>query len=91
MADRAVPVPVRVIAELLGVDPDRFEDVKRWSQAAIAIFGQQASPDVAAAANAGTTTNLRTQSRTSNTQSPFTHASAARRTKRSDRHKTPPA
>ncbi len=25
----AVPLPVRVIAELLGVDPDRFEDFKR--------------------------------------------------------------
>ncbi len=52
VADLAVPVPVRVIAELLGVDPDRFEDFKRWSQAAIAIFGRQASPEVRSAANA---------------------------------------
>ncbi len=52
VADLAVPVPVRVIAELLGVDPDRFEDFKRWSQAAIAIFGRPASPEVRAAANA---------------------------------------
>ncbi len=52
VADLAVPVPVRVIAELLGVDPDRFEDFKRWSQAVIAIFGRQASPELRAAANA---------------------------------------
>ncbi len=52
VADLAVPLPVRVIAELLGVDPDRFEDFKRWSQAVIAIFGRQATPEVRAAANA---------------------------------------
>ena len=52
VADLAVPVPVRVIAELLGVDPDRFEDFKRWSQAAITIFGRPVSPEVLAAANA---------------------------------------
>ncbi len=52
MADLAVPVPVRVIAELLGVDPDRFEDFKRWSQAAIAIFGKPVSAEVRDAANA---------------------------------------
>ena len=52
MADLAVPVPVRVIAELLGVNPDRFEDFKRWSQAVIAAFGRQASPQEHAASNA---------------------------------------
>ena len=52
VADLAVPLPVRVIAELLGVDPDRYEDFKRWSQAAIAIFGRQVSAEVGAAANA---------------------------------------
>ncbi len=52
VTDLAVPVPVRVIAELLGVDPDRFEDFKRWSQAAILIFGRPASPEVRATANA---------------------------------------
>ncbi len=52
MTDLAVPLPVRVIAELLGVDPDRFEDFKRWSQAAVAIFGRPVSEEVRAAANA---------------------------------------
>lgn len=31
-----VPIPVTVIAELLGVEPERTEDFKRWSDAAIA-------------------------------------------------------
>lgn len=52
IADVAVPFPVRVIAELLGVDPDRFEDFKRWSRAAIQLFGRVPSPEVLAAANA---------------------------------------
>ena len=33
--DLAVPLPVTVIAHLLGVDPDRQEDFKRWSTAVI--------------------------------------------------------
>ncbi len=52
VSELAVPFPVRVIAELLGVDPNRFEDFKRWSQAAVSIFGRPASPEVRAAANA---------------------------------------
>jgi cytochrome P450 len=43
--DFAVPFPLRVIAELLGVEPDRFEDFKRWSQAALARFGQVQSAE----------------------------------------------
>jgi cytochrome P450 len=31
IADFAVPLPVRIIAEVLGVDPERYEDFKRWS------------------------------------------------------------
>jgi cytochrome P450 len=27
----AIPIPVRIIAELLGIEPDRHEDFKRWS------------------------------------------------------------
>lgn len=33
--DLAVPLPVIVIAEMLGVDPERRADFKRWSDAAI--------------------------------------------------------
>jgi cytochrome P450 len=32
----AIPLPVTVIAELLGVEPDRVDDFKRWSDAAVA-------------------------------------------------------
>ena len=34
--DFAVPLPVRVIAEMLGVDPERRDDFKRWADAAMA-------------------------------------------------------
>lgn len=34
--DFNVPVPVTVIAELLGVEPERTEDFKRWSDSAVA-------------------------------------------------------
>jgi cytochrome P450 len=30
-----IPIPVRVIAELLGIDPDRYKDFKRWSDVII--------------------------------------------------------
>jgi len=32
----SIPLPVTVIAELLGVEPERTEDFKRWSDAAVA-------------------------------------------------------
>jgi cytochrome P450 len=35
LADFAVPLPVTVIAELLGVDAERRDDFKRWSDAAL--------------------------------------------------------
>ena len=35
--DLAVPLPVIVIAEMLGVDPERRADFKRWSDAAINV------------------------------------------------------
>ena len=50
--DFAVPFPVRVIAELLGVEPDRFEDFKRWSQAVVATFGSLPTPEQVAASEA---------------------------------------
>jgi cytochrome P450 len=31
VADFTIPLPVTVIAEILGVEPDRFADFKRWS------------------------------------------------------------
>jgi cytochrome P450 len=52
VTDIAVPFPLRVIAELLGVDPDRFEDFKRWSGASVELFGKTPSPEVRAAADA---------------------------------------
>ena len=33
--DLAVPLPVTVIAELLGVEPERHDDFKRWSTASV--------------------------------------------------------
>jgi cytochrome P450 len=33
--DYAIPLPVQVIAELLGVEPGRYEDFKRWSDVII--------------------------------------------------------
>lgn len=37
IADLAVPLPVIVIAEMLGVDPERRADFKRWSDDAINV------------------------------------------------------
>ena len=37
--DLAIPLPVTVIAELLGVDPERRTDFKRWSDAIVATAG----------------------------------------------------
>jgi len=39
MRDLAYPLPVTIIAELLGVDPERREDFKRWSDDAVASLG----------------------------------------------------
>ena len=33
----AVPLPVSVIAEMLGVEPERHRDFKRWSEAIVAV------------------------------------------------------
>lgn len=38
MARFAAPFPVIVIAEMLGIDPARHDDFKRWSDASVAAF-----------------------------------------------------
>ena len=48
----AIPLPVRVIAELLGVEPERYEDFKRWSAAMLQVFGRPASEAQRAEADA---------------------------------------
>lgn len=39
VADLTIPLPVTIIAEILGVDPDRGDDFKRWSNAVVNQFG----------------------------------------------------
>ena len=39
VADYAVPLPVTVIAEILGVEPERREDFKRWSDEVVLFVG----------------------------------------------------
>jgi cytochrome P450 len=36
IAELAIPLPVRIIAEILGVEPERHEDFKRWTNQLIA-------------------------------------------------------
>lgn len=35
IAEVAIPIPITVIARVLGVDPDRYDDFRTWSEAAI--------------------------------------------------------
>lgn len=46
--DLAVPLPVRIIAEILGVEPERREDFKRWSNAVVGNVGAGMAGDGAA-------------------------------------------
>ena len=39
VSEFAVPLPVRVIATMLGQPPERFADIKRWSDASVAGIG----------------------------------------------------
>jgi cytochrome P450 len=41
----AVPLPVRIIAEILGVEPERREDFKRWSNAVVSSTAGGMAPD----------------------------------------------
>ncbi len=45
----AVPLPVMVIAEILGIDPSRRDDFKRWSEEEIAATAGPPSPELRAA------------------------------------------
>ena len=47
VADYAVPLPVGVIAELLGIDRERHADFKRWSDAAMRAVFDSPSPEEA--------------------------------------------
>lgn len=49
VADLAIPLPVTVIAEILGVEAERREDFKRWSNA---LIGTTSGDPAANAANA---------------------------------------
>lgn len=40
MSEFAVPLPIRVIAEILGVEPGRAAEFKRWSDAYVASLGR---------------------------------------------------
>ena len=46
MEDFAIPLPIRVIAELLGLDPDRYPDYRRWTQALVEHVGRPDDPEV---------------------------------------------
>ncbi|MBM4383391.1 MAG: cytochrome P450 [Deltaproteobacteria bacterium] len=46
----AVPVPVTVIAEMLGVEPERGADFRRWSDALVGLMEKPPSPTLIAAA-----------------------------------------
>ncbi len=46
----AIPVPVVVIAEMLGVSPDRSADFRRWSDALVALMERPREPGLLGAA-----------------------------------------
>jgi cytochrome P450 len=51
----ALPLPIRVIAEMLGVEPQRYNDFKRWSDILVGqLMPQGASPEQVAYAEAET-------------------------------------
>ena len=41
----AVPVPMRIIAEMLGVRDDRLDDFRRWTDATVAVAGGPMTPE----------------------------------------------
>jgi cytochrome P450 len=44
MAELAIPLPVAVISELLGVEPERREDFKRWSDHVVQTMAMSVGP-----------------------------------------------
>ena len=50
VVDYAEPLPVLMIAELLGVPEEWIDDLRRWSQAIVAMYEPAPSPTVRAAA-----------------------------------------
>ncbi|MET0403523.1 MAG: cytochrome P450, partial [Cystobacter sp.] len=44
MAELAIPLPVTVISELLGVEPERREDFKRWSDHIVQTMAMSVGP-----------------------------------------------
>ena len=53
MAALAVPLPVMMIAEILGIDAARFRDFKRWSEDQIAAMAGPLSPELRASLEKG--------------------------------------
>lgn len=53
MKDVAIPVPVLVIAHILGVDESRLDDFREWSEAAILSLNPVRTPDQTAQMEAG--------------------------------------
>jgi cytochrome P450 len=47
VSEIATPLPVLVIAELLGIDPERRDDFRRWSEAAMVGVFETPSPEQA--------------------------------------------
>jgi cytochrome P450 len=45
MADFAIPLPVTVIAEMLGVEADRYAEFKRWSDTVVSLISGMPTDD----------------------------------------------
>ena len=45
IADLAMPLPITIISEILGVEPERRDDFKRWSTSAVTQVGGDDHPD----------------------------------------------
>jgi len=45
VTELAVPVPMRIIAEMLGVRDDRLDDFRRWTDATVAVAGGPMTPE----------------------------------------------